>query len=1045
MKQVKLRIPLRILTLICGLFISLGAFAQIAVKGHVKDDTGEPLMGATVRVVGQDGGTTTDFDGNFSITAPSGGQLMISFMGFQTATVPVRPTVNVTLQEDAKMLEDVVVIGYGTVKKNDLTGSVTALKPDMKNKGVVVNPQDMLQGKVAGVSVVSNDGTPGGGAQILIRGGSSLSASNDPLIVIDGVAIDNNGVKGLSNLLSIVNPQDIESFNVLKDASATAIYGSRGSNGVIIITTKKGLKSGTKMPQISYAGSVTVSTKKKTWEVMDGDQYRNFIYGLFGAKDASGNYLRNAQGQVTDAEGNVPDPIAYMGTANTDWQDLIYRTAVSHDHNVNIGGAVGNLPYRVSLGYTDQKGIVKGSDFQRYTGAINLSPSLLNDHLNLNLNAKGIYAKTIYAKTEAVGAAVSMDPTQDPYAFTSPYHTALNGIQQTLQNFGGYFQWPTASSYNDSSWAWMRHNESTKNPLSLLDLEKEKANSREFIGSADIDYKIHGFEDLRLHATLGADIAKGKQERHMSTAAPNYLYYGSDGFEEIYKRNLQLSAYAQYYKDFNEDHHFDIMAGYEWQHYYRKLNNDYVSYYPQTQNDASLRGTERPHVPYEFKTDNYLVSFFGRANYILKNKYLFTATLREDGSSRFSDHWALFPSAAFAWKIKEEPLMKEVDYLSEAKFRLGWGKTGQQDGVSDYIWIPTYAKSTGTNGFSPLIAGDNGTLYRPDNYNKDLKWETTTTYNIGFDWGFLNNRITGSIDAYYRHTTDLINQAPSAALSAFINEGLQNIGTLDNYGVELGLSVRPIVTKNFYWVVDYNFTYNHNEIMDLTGISDSGDPVMTGDNVSGTGTQVLAHQVAYPARTFYVYQQVYDQNGLPIENCVVDRNGDGAITEADKYLYKPTAPLITMGLSSRMEWKNWDFGFALRASLGNYVYNGVEANANLSKSAIWAQSAYISNRPTAVLERNWQTDQLWAKQSDYYVQNASFLKCDNITLGYSFADLFRSGNWHGLSGRLYGTVANVFTITKYSGLDPEVRSDRGIDGNVYPRPISFILGLNLNF
>jgi len=1045
MKQVNIRIPQRILALICGLFISLGAFAQITVKGHVKDDTGEPVFGATIRVVGQQGGTTTDFDGNFSIQAPQGSQIMISFMGFATQTLPARAQMNVTLHEDAKVLDDIVVIGYGVAKKTDLTGSVTALKPDMKNKGVVVNPQDMLQGKVAGVSVTSNDGTPGGGAEIRIRGGSSLNASNDPLIVIDGVAIDNNGVKGMPNLLNIVNPQDIESFNILKDASATAIYGSRGSNGVIIITTKKGMKSGSKMPQISYAGSVTVSTKKKTWDLMDGDQYRDFINNLFGAKDADGNLMRNAQGMVTDADGKVPDPIAYMGTANTDWQDLIYRTAVSHDHNVNIGGAVGNLPYRVSLGYTNQKGIIKGSDFQRYTGAINLSPSLFNDHLNLNLNAKGIYAKTIYANTEAVGAAVMMDPTQDPHAFTSPYHTALNDIDKTLQNFGGYFQWPTASSYNDSSWAWMRHNESTKNPLSLIDLEKETAKSREFIGSADIDYKIHGFEDMRLHVTLGADIAKGKQERNMSTAAPNYMYYGSQGFDEIYKRNLQLSAYAQYFKDFNENHHFDIMAGYEWAHYYRKQNNDYVAYYPQTQNDASLRGTERPHVPYEFKTDNYLVSFFGRANYSLLNRYLFTATVREDGSSRFSNHWALFPSAAFAWKIKEEPLMKNIDYLSEAKLRLGWGKTGQQDGVSDYIWIPTYSKSTGTNGFYPLIAGDNGTLYRPDNYNKELKWETTTTYNLGADIGFLDNRITASVDAYFRHTTDLINSAPSAALSAFINEGLQNIGTLNNYGVELGLSVRPVVTKNFYWVVDYNFTYNHNEITDLTGISDNGDPVMTGGNVSGTGTKVLAHQVAYPANTFYVYQQVYDQNGMPIENCVVDRNGDGSITEADKYLYKPTSPLITMGLSSRMEWKNWDFGFALRASLGNYVYNGVEANANLSRSAIWAQNAYIANRTTAVLDRNWQTDQLWAKQSDYYVQNASFLKCDNITLGYSFADLFRSSNWHGISGRLYGTVANVFTITKYSGLDPEVPSSVGIDGNVYPRPISFILGLNLNF
>ena len=974
MKQVKIRIPLRVLTLICGLFISLGAFAQIAVKGHVKDDAGEPLMGATVRVVGQEGGTTTDIDGNFSITAPTGGQLTISFMGFQTVTVAARPTVNVTLQEDSKMLEDVVVIGYGVAKKSDLTGSVTALKPDMKNKGVVVNPQDMLQGKVAGVSVISNDGTPGGGAQIRIRGGSSLSASNDPLIVIDGVAMDNNYPKGVSNLLSIINPQDIESFNVLKDASATAIYGSRGSNGVIIITTKKGSKSGSKMPQISYAGSVTVSTKKKTWDVMDGDQYRTFIYDLFGAKDGSGNYLRNAQGLVTDADGNVPDPIAYLGTANTDWQDLIYRTAVSHDHNVNIGGAVGNLPYRVSLGYTNQKGILKNSGFERFTGAITLSPSLFNDHLNLNLNAKGLYSRMDYPNTGAIGAAVSMDPTQDPYAFTSPYHRGLNGIDQTLQNFGGYFGWPNASSYNDSSWPWMLHNEATKNPMALLDLENEKAKSRQFIGSADIDYKIHGFEDLRLHATLGADITKAKQNRNIGTSAPNYLYYGSNGFEETLKRNLQLSAYAQYYKDFNENHHFDIMAGYEWQHYWRKLNNDYVSYYPQTNNDASLRGTERPHVPYEFKTDNYLVSFFGRANYILMNKYLFTATLREDGSSRFSDHWALFPSAAFAWKIKEEPLMKDVEYLSEAKFRLGWGKTGQQDGVSDYIWIPTYSKSTGTNGFYPLIAGDNGMLYRPDNYNKDLKWETTTTYNIGFDWGFLNNRITGSIDAYYRHTTDLINSAPSAALSAFINEGLQNIGTLDNYGVEIGLSVRPIVTKNFYWVLDYNFTYNRNRITELIG-GDDDYFVPTGGISSGTGNTAQAHAVGYPASSFYVFQQVYDEAGKPLEGVYVDRNHDGQITDDDRYVYyKPDAD-VNIGLNTELSYKKWTLSASFRSSLGNYVYNNVASNTEM-KADMWTNN-FIANRLSTAPFTNFAQAQY---KSDYYVQNASFLKLDKVTV-----------------------------------------------------------------
>ena len=1040
MKQVKIRIPLRVLTLICGLFISLGAFAQIAVKGHVKDDAGEPLMGATVRVVGQDGGTTTDFDGNFAITAPTGGQLMISFMGFQTVTVAARPTVNVTLQEDSKMLEDVVVIGYGTVKKNDLTGSVTALKPDMKNKGVVVNPQDMLQGKVAGVNVTSNDGTPGGGAQIRIRGGSSLSASNDPLIVIDGVAMDNNYPKGVSNLLSIINPQDIESFNVLKDASATAIYGSRGSNGVIIITTKKGVKSGTKMPQISYAGSVTVSTKKKTWDVMDGDQFRTFIYDLFGAKDASGNYLRNAQGTVTDADGNVPDPIAYLGTANTDWQDLVYRTAVSHDHNVNIGGAVGNLPYRVSLGYTNQKGIVKNSDFERFTGAITLSPSFLNDHLNLNLNAKGLYSRMDYPNTGAIGAAVSMDPTQDPYAFTSAYHRGLNGIDKTLQNFGGYFGWPNASSYNDSSWPWMLHNEATKNPMALLDLENEKAKSRQFIGSADIDYKIHGFEDLRLHATLGADITKAKQNRNIGTSAPNYLYYGSTGFEETLKRNLQLSAYAQYYKDFNENHHFDIMAGYEWQHYWRKVNNDYVSYYPQTQNDASLRGTERPHVPYEFKTDNYLVSFFGRANYTLMNKYLFTATLREDGSSRFSDHWALFPSAAFAWKIKEEPLMKDVDYLSEAKLRLGWGKTGQQDGIGNYNYFATYnVNINNTDGRYPISGvNDEGLLYRPDAYNQELKWETTTTYNAGLDFTFFRNRLSGSLDYYYRKTTDLINTATVSAGSNFRNMVPSNIGSLENRGVEASLTVRPVTTEDWQWEITGNFTYNKNKITELTGESAI---VKTGGISAGTGNTVQAHAVGYPAYSFYVYQQVYDENGKPLEGVFVDRNADGQISDQDLYFYKSPAAPYTAGLSSRLQYRNWDFGFGLRANFDNYVYWDRGAGYSNVAKRYDSSFGYLQNVIPQAVANGWTTyDKV---VTDYFVRNASFLKCDNITLGYSFVNLLHKGNWQGMNGRVYVSATNVFTITKYDGIDPEVFG--GIDNGIYPRPFTIQLGLNLNF
>jgi iron complex outermembrane receptor protein len=1014
-----------------GLFLSVGAFAQINVKGHVKDAQGEPIIGATVRVANTQTATVTDFDGNFTLKANQGADITVSYIGYQTATVKAAPTVEVTLQDDAAVLNEVVVIGYGQVKKSDLTGSVAALKPDTKNKGLVVNPQDMLAGKVAGVNVTSNDGTPGGGAMIRVRGGSSLNASNDPLIVIDGVPMDNNGVKGVANFLSMINPQDIESFNVLKDASATAIYGSRGSNGVIIITTKKGRKG--QAPQISYAGSVTISKKVKTLDVMSGDQYRQFIKDIWG----------------TESEA-----YSALGTANTDWQEEIYRTAFSHDHNVTVSGAVKNLPYRVSVGYTDQQGILKTSEFKRVTGALNLNPSFFNDHLTLNLNAKGMYARSQFADGGAVGAATSMDPTQSPYDFTSQYHKNLmgNGLDATLNNFGGYFEWPTAASYKDPDWAYTYERNATKNPLAMLNEVDDVAHSRAFVGSADIDYKVHGFEDLRLHATFGADVSKGRQHRSGSSASPQYIYYGSYGYEQILKRNHSFSAYAQYYKDFAKVHHFDIMGGYEWQHFWRSVYNDYVGYYgpnntehPQYEDEnGNWCLQENDHTPYRFRTENYLVSFFGRMNYSLMDRYMLTFTVRRDGSSRFKDHWSTFPSAAFAWRIIEEPFLKNQSTMSDLKLRLGWGKTGQQDVNSDYAWIPTYSKSTGTNGFYP-VTGD-GVLYRPDNFTPDLKWETTTTYNLGLDFGFFKQRFTASIDIYKRKTTDLLNYAPTVAMSAFRNQAWQNIGSLENKGIEVTLGIKPVQTKDFYWSIDYNFTYNKNEITDLSGVSADGSPVPNTGITIGTDKYLQYNQVGHAMNSFYVYQQAYDANGVAIENVVVDRDGDGQITPADRYFYKKPAPDVTMGLASRMEWKNFDFGFSLRANFNNYVFDNIMAGmTNINPNEVYNSFHALNNRPTAVLNpaEARQTYAVTAQISDRYVHNASFLKCDNITLGYSFSDLFKSAGWHGISGRVYATCSNVFTITKYDGIDPEISN--GFDNQMYPRPRSFIFGMNLNF
>jgi len=1009
------------LTLFISLFLSVYSFAQSTITGHVKDAAGEPVIGASVLINGTSNGTVTDLDGNFTVNVQPGAPLTISYIGYQKQQVAAANGMVVILKDDqAQQMNEVVVIGYGAVKKSDLTGSVTALKPDSKNKGLVVNAQDMLSGKVAGVSVTSDGGTPGAGSTIRIRGGSSLNASNNPLIVIDGVAMDQTGIKGVTNPLSLVNPQDIESFNVLKDASATAIYGSRGSNGVIIITTKKG-RRGT---QISYNGSFTVSTKSKNLDVLSAEEYRKLITDKFGTAMFT-----------IDSNGNqVPTAYARLGKANTNWQNEIFRTAFSHDHNVSVSGQAANwLPYRVSAGYTNQQGIIKTSSFERFTGAVTLSPSLLNNHLNITLNGKGMWTKNRYADGEAIKAARQFDPTQPVYA-------------SGFDNFAGYYQWlDGGTALNDPTWPTTYYSLATKNPVSILNLKNDRAISRDFLGSADIDYKVHGFEDLRLHVTAGIDIAKGRQLTDVDPASPQAIYYGSYGWESQLKRNMQLSAYAQYYHDFNDKakNHFDIMAGYEWAHFWHNTHNSYWSYFPKTNADASIAGKERNRTKYDFATENYLVSFFGRANWsLMDGRYMVTATVRDDGSSRFRDHWAVFPSFAFAWRMNEENMFKKINWLSDLKLRLSWGMTGQQEGIGDYNYFAVYEMNTGVDSYYPVY-GD-GTLARPKAYDPSLKWETTTSYNVGLDWGILKQRLSGTIDWYYRKTNDLLNSATVSAGSNFRNQVMSNIGSMYNTGVEASIHWLAINTKDFNWTMDYNFTYNYNKITNLNGGNDADYFVPTGGISAGTGGNIQAQHVGNTVNSFHVFQQVYDKNGKPIEGVVVDRNGDGKITDADKYYYKAPAAPVTMGFASRFEYHSWDLGFALRTSIGNYVYNDAFAStANMSNSELFSKSKYLVNRPTEVLADNWLSTETKSIQTDYWVQNASFLKLDNITLGYSFANLLKQGTWNGISGRVYGTVNNVFCITKYKGLDPEVFN--GIDNNLYPRPISFILGLNLNF
>lgn len=1024
MKQVSIKNPFRFAALLASIFLSVGAFAQITVKGHVNDDTGEPVIGATVRVEGAQGGAVTDFDGNFTIKAQQGATLNITYVGYQPAQVKAAPSVLVVLKSDAQVLENVVVIGYGRAKKEDLTGSVTAMKPDDMNKGLQTSPQDMIQGKIAGVNVQTGGGEPGGSATIRIRGGSSLNASNDPLIVIDGLAVDNYGMQGMSNPLNLVNPNDIESFTVLKDASATAIYGSRASNGVIIITTKKGRKNS--RPTITYNGNVSVSAVKNKLDVLNGEEFVQFVKnasGLDGAEWEASDYYKNLG--YTNADGQKV-------FADTDWQDEIYQTAVSTDHNITLAGGFKNLPYRVSLGYTKQEGVVKTSDYERYTASINLNPTLLDDHLTINFNAKGMYAETSYAQTGAMGEALDMDPTKPVYMNTDFYN----------QNFGGYFQFSQAVDRKDfdNTWQYGINTLGVHNPVATLNTATDHGRSRELLGNIELDYKIHGFEDLHLHVNMGMDLKSGKSNKWYSRYNYDNYYYGSQGWNTQDTYNLSFNAYAQYLKDFAKVHHIDVMAGYEWQHFHQKTDYYYYGTYPETAINGLAGTIYNPSENTLYKTENFLVSFFGRLNYSLKDRYLLTFTLRDDGSSRFAkgNRWGLFPSLALAWKMKEETFLKNIEVLSDAKLRLGWGKTGQQEGIGDYGYFESFTTNR-IGAYYPII-GD-GITYRPDALNPDLTWEKTTTYNAGIDLGFFDNRLTASIDYYYRKTTDLINTVTVPAGSNFRNRVTSNIGELHNTGVEFSLNYRAIQTRDWFWEIGFNATHNKNEIDMLVASNDPKYKIPHGGLAVGDAGSdgIQAWSVGQAVSAFYVFQQVYDENGLPIEGEFVDRDGNGVINNDDRYFYKKADPDVQMGLTSKLTYKNWDFSFSLRASLGNYVYNAVEVSRSDISLTRLSQGGTWHNVAELALEKNWQQVTTTDALSDYFIQNASFLKCDNITVGYSFDKIMNLP----ISGRIYATAQNVFTITKYKGIDPEING--GYDGSIYPRPFVGILGLNLNF
>lgn len=1003
MKQVNLRICRTILPLLLGLFLSVGVYAQnITVKGHVKDALGGVIGANVVEKGNTTNGTITDLDGNFTLTVPQGATLVVSFIGYKSQEVAAAPSVVVTLQDDAELLETVVVIGYGSVKKNDLTGSVTAIKADEINRGAITSPDQMLQGKVPGLLVTPASGDPTGGATIRIRGAASLYASNDPLIVIDGVPVTSEGGAGMANPLASVNPNDIESYTVLKDASATAIYGSRASNGVIIITTKKG--TGDKM-RVSYNSSYSLKQNTSTLEMMTGDQYRQYIKDVYGENDPR---------------------LGMMGNANTDWQDLIYRTAFSTDQNVSLyGNAKGVLPYRVSLGYTYDQATLKEGDNQRANLGISLSPKFFQDHLSVNVNLKGIYNRANYPNSGAVGSAVDFDPTQSPYFYDA------NGNIDTSKA-GGYFNWINADGSANTM--------ASINPLSQLYDNYNVNDTWRSMGNVQLDYKIHGFEDLRVNLNLGYDLARTEGTKYSELGSILSMRNGAQDYYENYANNnanTLLEFYANYNKEFGI-HHLDVMAGYSWQHNYVKYDN--IQYY---NNDRSNVYLDNPTDRKEY----YLVSFFGRVNYSLNSKYLFTVSLRDDASSRFSksNRWGLFPSAAFAWNIAEENFLKESDTpISSLKLRLGWGQTGQQDIGIDRCYA-YQVKYTQSSALATRIPWGNGYIYTlaPNAYNPDIKWETTETYNVGLDFGFLKGRINGTIDAYLRKTKDLLNDVTTPMGVNFSNKVISNVGDMENKGLEFNLNFIPIERKDMRWTINVNGTWQDTKITKLTN-NPTPDylGVEVGANMGGTGGYTSLYSVGYSPYTYHLYQQAYDENGKPLQNVLVDRDGNGEITAQDRYITdKSIQPKFFYGIGSQFTYKNWDFGFNAHGSVGGYALNRIKMNTATSYSDDYTKG-YLNNLSPYCMETGWTaTISEQQKYSDMFLENTTFFRMDDINVGYTFDKI---KNWNGKI-RVAASVQNVFTITKYSGLDPELTAVDGVDNNLIPRPRLYTLRLNINF
>jgi iron complex outermembrane receptor protein len=948
--------------------------SQNIVTGTVTDQANAmPVPGVNIIIKGTSTGSTTDFDGKYSINVKTGDVLVFSYVGYKTTEVTYdgQSPLNVTLAEDAAQLDEVVLIGYGSTTLKDATGSLEKIDSETFNKGAIVSPENLLAGKSAGVRITASSGSPGAGAEIRIRNGGSLSANNSPLIVVDGIPLSGGSINS-------INANEIESYTILKDASATAIYGSRATAGVVIITTKKGK---TNAPlQVEYNLQISTGKIIDKVDVLSADQFRQFIIDNGGDE-------------------------ALLGNAKTDWQDEIYEAAQGGIHDLTISKGYKNSSIRVNYNLANQNGVLLTSQYRRNALNLNYEHRLFDDHLRVNLTSKGSLVDNRFADEGAIGSALFFDPTQP-----------VEGI------YGGYFEFEDEDGVR---------NLAPRNPLSLLMLRDNRQRAKRNITNLQLDYKFHFLPELRFNVNAGFDYEE-YDGRYFTNAAAGFNNLNSGQFptEGTYfgtNKNRLLDLYFNYKKDLNSViTNIDITAGHTYQRFYnlgesRNINTSTGNF------DAII-----PPSPFQL----ILESYFGRANFTLANKYIFTGTYRRDITSRFSpnNRNGNFPSAAFSWLASDEDFLKDSKIVSNLKVRLSWGITGQQAIGGSFPYLGVYslgniqAQYQFGNQFVPTI--------RPEGYNENIKWEEATMYNVGLDYGLFGNKVTGTVDLYYRKNKDLLQFAPVPAGSNLENFLDQNVGETVSRGIELGVNFSPVKNENFNWDISANFTLSDVEVTKLNLVDVPGAiGTPTGPTLSGgVGNLIQINTVGYEPNAFYVFKQVYDTNGQPLEGVYADLNGDNIINDSDKYRYQSPTPDAFFGFTSNMNYKNLDFSFTLRGSLGNYMYNNFRS-ANGYGQAILNQvgNMHYGNGSTDVLNTGFENNQQF---SDLYVEDASFMKLDNVSIGYNVP-------FEKVKFRASLTAQNVFVITDYSGLDPEIAS--GVDNNVYPRPRTFVLGLNFTF